>query len=53
MENGTFDQEDGELTTIGRICTGSTALEPSLGRLIAFGYLFGLIEESIIMGNLK
>lgn len=48
-ENGTFDREDGELTYIGTIMA-ALPIDVRVSKLIVLGYLFSVLEETIIIG---
>lgn len=51
LNNGVFEEGDGELTFIGRIMT-AMPLDVRVSKLLVLGYLFSCLEECIIIGKL-
>ncbi len=51
MEDGSYDENDGQLSFIGEIAT-CLSLDARQSKMIAMGHVFGFLEEAIIMGNL-
>lgn len=49
MVGGNYDPYDGDLTFIGRVMA-SLPIDVRISRLIIFGYIFSVLEETIIMG---
>lgn len=43
-----YDKEDGDLTVLGEIIS-SLPIDVRLGKLVVYGYLFNLLEESVII----
>lgn len=43
-----YDKEDGDLTVLGEIVS-SLPIDVRLGKLVVYGYLFNLLQESVII----
>lgn len=52
MVGGNYDPYDGDLTFIGRVMA-SLPIDVRISRLIIFGYIFSVLEETIIMGQFR
>lgn len=50
--NGQMSVLDGDLTYLGRV-VANLPVDPHLAKLIVMGYLFGCLEECIIIGKSK
>jgi hypothetical protein len=51
MNNGVFDQNDGQLTLIGEIAT-CLNMDDRQAKLIAMGHVYDHLQDFIIMGML-
>ncbi|XP_020627735.1 putative ATP-dependent RNA helicase TDRD9 [Orbicella faveolata] len=48
MKNGTINPCDGELTFIGKVL-GSLPIDVHLGKLLVFAYVYGCLEECLVI----
>lgn len=49
MKNGYINPHDGDLTFIGRVL-GTLPVDVKIGKLMVLGYVFGCLEECIVIG---
>lgn len=50
MKNGTINPCDGELTFIGKVL-GSLPVDVHLGKLLVLAYVFGCLEECLVISK--
>ena len=50
MRGGFINPHDGDLTFVGRVL-GSLPVGVHIGKLLVLGYVFGCLEECIIIGK--
>ena len=50
MRSGVINPYDGDLTFVGRV-VGSLPVDVHIGKLMLLGYVFGCLEECIVIGE--
>jgi ATP-dependent RNA helicase TDRD9 len=50
IKGGYINPHDGDLTFIGRVL-GTLPVDVKIGKLMVLGYVFGCLEECIVIGN--
>ena len=50
MKNGAINPCDGELTFVGKVL-GSLPIDVHLGKLLVFAYVYGCLEESLVISE--
>ena len=50
MRNGLINPYDGELTFVGKVL-GTLPIDVHLGKLMVLGYVFGCLEECLVISK--